>query len=435
MNRSHIALAALLLAAPAPAQERALPVVRPVRENLTQAIPLVGSVEPLQVVEIVPRITGYLQTVAVDIGDVVVRGQLVAEVDAPELEAMRAKAGFHRIEARAQLSRAEAGVADAKALALDRTLAIKVREASLAGRRADLDVYHAEAQVVALEVARKRALFERGAVTQEVLEEVEGRLAMAKARGLAAEAAIESALAEVEASKARQAAAYAAVRTAEADVVAAGAAADTAGAEYERVEVLVAFKSLVCPFEQAIVTERRLHTGAHVMADADAVCVLMEVSRVRVVLSVPERNAAQVRAGMPVRLVFDADGIDPIEGMLTRTSGALDPRTRTLRAEVELLNPDGQLLPGMFCHGEVSVREVEDALTLPGGAIRSDSAGNFVWVVEGGKVRRTPVTLGLDDGRVAEVLSGLEGDEQVIAGNIGGLREGDAIRALEGGGQ
>lgn len=419
---------------------RELPVVLPERADLVRRARLIGSVEPLQEAAIVPRVTGYLSTVEVEVGDVLTRGAAIAGISAPELEDENRKAVARELEARAQVTSAEAGVTDAQAMVLDRQEAVHVKEGAIEQREAELQVCMAEGHVFELEVARKRGLLERGAATAEEVEEAEGRLAVAVARASAARAAIRIAKAEVAAAGARLEAARAGVGTSEAGLAAAEAGVQTAAAEVRRTETLLGFTQLSCPFEQGVVTSRLLHPGAHVLADESVVCRVMDVTTVRVVLAVPERQAAGMRAGLSVVLTFDTEGVSPVQASITRTSGALDIRTRTLRVEVEVPNPERHLLPGMFCRGEVTVSESKGALTLPAGAIRTEKDGqggrrSFVWILKDGAARRAPVELGLDDGLRVEVLSGLTGSEQVVAGNVGGLTEGDAVKPVGGGGR
>lgn len=433
-------LAALPNAAAQDRAPRTLPVVSPERADLARHARLIGSVEPLQSVSIVPRVTGYLSAVEVDVGDVLGRGDLIARISAPELDAELRRAETGRLEAKAGVTSAEAGVTDAEAMVMDREQAVTVQRGVVQQREAELEVCLAESHVYELELARKRGLFERDAATTEEIDEAEGRLAVAVARGSAAEAAIRIANAEVAAAGARLDAAKAGVGSAEAFLAAAKAGVETADAEVRRAEVLLGFTQLVCPFQEGLVTRRLLHPGAHVQADESMICTVMDISTVRVVLAVPERYTAEMRAGLPVVLTFDTEGVAPVEGSITRAAGALDVRTRTMRVEVEVPNPERHLIPGMFCRGDVLVRESKGALTLPGSAIRtaSDADGNkqnFVWILKDGRAARATVELGLDDGLLVEVLSGLSGDEQVVSGNVGGLTAGDSVKPAGGSGR
>jgi RND family efflux transporter MFP subunit len=140
---------------------------------------------------------------------------------------------------------------------------------------------------------------------------------------------------------------------------------------------------------------------------------------------------SRVLPGSPVTLVIDSRAEEPIRAEVTRRAAALDVTTRTMRVEVELDNASGRLLPGMFCHALIEVAQREDAMTLPGATIRTAGKQDFVFVVEGGRVARRDVQLGMDNGILVEVASGLSGDEQVVVGQVAGLQEGDAVEVQE----
>ena len=106
-----------------------------------------------------------------------------------------------------------------------------------------------------------------------------------------------------------------------------------------------------------------------------------------------------------------------------------------LREIARFDNEAGRFLPGMFCHVRLVLERSAAALVLPGSAVRADAEGPFVFVVEEGVVRARRVELGIDDGLRVEVLEGLAGGEQVVNGNVGGLRDGERVRAVEGAGQ
>ena len=119
----------------------------------------------------------------------------------------------------------------------------------------------------------------------------------------------------------------------------------------------------------------------------------------RVVVSVPEMYAAAVDPGDPVLIRLQALGGKEIEGKVARTSWTLDPRTRTLRAEIDVPNPRGRSGRASTSMRPSSSRSIADALTVPDSPplVRQDARAYCVAVVDGRAVRK-PVTLGLDDG-------------------------------------
>jgi multidrug efflux pump subunit AcrA (membrane-fusion protein) len=131
------------------------------------------------------------------------------------------------------------------------------------------------------------------------------------------------------------------------------------------------------------------------------------------------------------------------KGTITRVSRSLDPVTRTMRAEVEIENADGDLTPGMFGTAEVIVESLPNVITVPASAIvrKGESEGDvevfIVANVEGegeerhGVLRAVKVTLGIDDGKEVEIRSGLKGDELVVARGASVMRPDDAVLAIE----
>ena len=432
--RAGLLLAAALGGAPAALQSpsaRAVQVVSPARSDLEREVPVVGTVLPLQSATVMPRVTGYLERVAVEEGDRLAAGELIARVAVPELDAGREVAAAVLQEAEALVLGRRAMVDDARAMVDDRAQALAVAHERVRLREAELAVAQAEVALHEVDVARKRRLFADRAATPEEVEEAEGLLAMSRAGAEAAEAMVGMARAETRAAEARLAATRSGVATAEAQVSAAEAAVATGRAELARVEAMLGFAVLRCPYPEGLVTRRHLDEGALVEAGMSAVATIVDASRVRVLVQVPERETPLVRAGTPVRLRFDGIPGSPVLAEVTRTAGALDTNTRTMRAEVVLDNAEGRFLPGMFCHARMALERRPGALTLPGSAVRAGAEDeSYVLVARDGRVGRVDVELGLDDGLVVEIRAGLAGGEQVIDGGVAGLRVGDAVRGI-----
>jgi len=154
----------------------------------------------------------------------------------------------------------------------------------------------------------------------------------------------------------------------------------------------------------------------------------------------------RVPVGSRARVLVRAYRDEPIEGTVSRTSWALNVTSRTLRAEIDLHNPDGQLLPGMYAYADViiehpNVRAVpEAALTYVGDRI-------YCWLHDDGKARRVEVRTGISDGEWIEVTSlerpvtskadhpwtPVTGAESVILGDLSILADGAAVQVVPGG--
>jgi RND family efflux transporter MFP subunit len=189
-------------------------------------------------------------------------------------------------------------------------------------------------------------------------------------------------------------------------------------------ETWLAYATIAAPFS-GTVTERLVHPGAFVSAaERTPLFEVVDRSTLRGVVDVPESDAPHVKVGVTsVRVVIPEVGARP--GVVSRAAAALDPKTRTLRIEVDLPN-DGALLPGMYGHAALVLERHETALVLPRAAV----SGGAVFVVTGGKVAKRVVTLGLDDAKSVEILGGIEAADAVASRALG-LQDGALVTATE----
>jgi RND family efflux transporter MFP subunit len=161
------------------------------------------------------------------------------------------------------------------------------------------------------------------------------------------------------------------------------------------------------------------------------VVAIATLSPVRVYVDVPQADAPYVKDGDQTVVTIAEYGGRRFTGQVTRHPQALTAGTRTMLVEVDLPNEDGVLLPGMYAQVDVALTGRRSALRIPDDVLIFRGGKTFVPVVEGDKLRVVEVTLGYDDGRTSEVLTGLEGDEQ-IALNVGQTaKDGELVAVRE----
>ena len=151
---------------------------------------------------------------------------------------------------------------------------------------------------------------------------------------------------------------------------------------------------------------------------------------VRIVVSVPEMYATEVDAGDRALIRLQAGAGKGFEGAVTRTSWALDAKSRTLRTEIDIKNSAGTLRPGLYAYATIIVEEHANVLSVPTSALVRQDSSTFCVAIAGGKVVRKPVTVGLDDGTLAEILTGLNGDEQIVKTYASSLVDGQHVEFL-----
>jgi HlyD family secretion protein len=371
------------------------------------------------------KVSGYLTELNVDIGKVVKQDEVLGGIAVPEM-VMREKIKEAMIK---QLQAAERGkakqlrVAEANVLAYD----AKINEAKA-------EVIKAEANLTAARVERDRAidLVNQRAVADRLLDEMKKKYDAANAEKAAAEAAEASAQADLEVGKAQ-------VEAARADHQAAQAAIEMAQREKDELTELLKYARLKAPFE-GVVTVRNVDKGDLVRdtpsgsgKNAAPLFVISQVHKVRVRVPVPERDAPLAGAGDKARITLQALPGEIFEGKVSRVAGAMDPQTRTMLVEIDLDNPEGKLLPGMFGQAIITLEPPRERIHLPAAAVRYDEKGkSYVYVVNSAdEVSVVEVRTGLDDGEQIEITDGLTGGEKIVGPLLHRLESGDKVRVSE----
>ena len=137
----------------------------------------------------------------------------------------------------------------------------------------------------------------------------------------------------------------------------------------------------------------------------------------KVEFNLTERLINSVLPGDEVKIRFLTLPGREFTGIITTVSPAPDPRTGVFPAEAVLENAEGTLKPGLFADVELVVADSTGNLVIPQGALLEEGTEDYVYIVQGGRARRKPVSLGLSNGEKVEVLSGLsETDFLVVKG-------------------
>jgi RND family efflux transporter MFP subunit len=223
------------------------------------------------------------------------------------------------------------------------------------------------------------------------------------------------------------------VASAQAELSAAQQQLQMAEANQRQYAALSDYSRIVAPFA-GVVTARYADTGALVAAGTSSstqampVVRLAQISKLRLVLPIPESLAGQIHLGDPVKVHVQALNQD-IEGKVSRFADSLDLQTRTMQTEIDFENRDGRLIPGMYAETRLSLREEKNALTVPLEAVaRSGDDATVLAVNAQNILEERHVKLGLEDNSHVEVLSGLSDQDRVVIGNRSEFRNGQKIQ-------
>ena len=328
-------------------------VVKVMSKTLSITTRLPGELQAYEAVAIFPRVTAYVDSISVDRGTRVRSGQIMARLVAPELPAQRAEA-----QSKVQAAEAQRAEAEAK-LASDQSTFDRLKSAS------------ATPGVVAgndLEVAQR---------------------------------AVDADRAKVEAMR---------------------GSAEAAKSALKSITEIESYLEVRVPFD-GVVTERNVHPGSLVgpATSNPATTVPMvrveKISKLRLVIPVPEKYAAGINTGTKVDFTVPAFPNQTFTGTVARIAHSVDVKTRTMPVELDVDNADGWLTAGMFPEVIWPVKRTERTLFVPASAVARTTEATFVIRIRDGNTEWVNVQTGEQDGKSIEVFGGLrEGDEVAVRG-------------------
>ena len=212
---------------------------------------------------------------------------------------------------------------------------------------------------------------------------------------------------------------------------------DEAGARLEELRINLENTVMVSPVD-GFIGRRYLDPGAYVTSNT-AVVSVVDISLVRLVANLVERDLRLVEEGVRARIGVDAFPGESFGGRVARIAPVLDPATRTAEIEIEVPNPDFRLKPGMYARVSLVVGNKSQALVVPREAvvIRTSARGVFRVDAAGGSATAQFVSLviGLEDELHVEVVEGLSEGDRVVTTGAAGLQHGDPILLADAGGR
>ena len=183
------------------------------------------------------------------------------------------------------------------------------------------------------------------------------------------------------------------------------------------------------PFD-GVITERNVHPGALVGPSGDVPMLRIEkVSRLRVVLPVPENYVSGMVPGAKVTFTVPAFPGEKFTGTIARIPDSLDVKTRTMPVELDVMNPSGHLAPGMYPEVEWPVRRGHPTLFVPTSAVARTNEKRFVVRVRDGKTEWIDVQPSLTSGSLIEVFGDLREGDLVAVKGTDELRPGTSVNA------
>jgi RND family efflux transporter MFP subunit len=356
----------------------AVSVIHPKPGAVKDEVVLPGNIQAFTDSPIYARSSGYLKQWNVDIGGHVKAGQVLATIEAPELDQ--------------QVRQAQATIQQAQA-SLDQAIANQQQ-----GK--------ANEEIARVTAERWKNLVAKGAVSRQENDQYQAQYQAQVANLNALEQAIAAARSNITVSE----------------------------ANLGRLQEMQNYETVKAPFE-GIITARNIDVGALINAGnggaAQELFHMASTAKLRVYVSVPQADSRAAVPGLKSYLTLSEFPGRRFPGELVRTAGAIDPATRTLLTEVDVDNASGELRPGAYAEVHLMIPEGSRSLILPVSVLIFRSEGLRVGVVrDGNKAELVPVILGKDYGNEVEVVSGIAENDAVIANPSDSLSSGATVQVV-----
>ncbi len=357
--------------------------------ELNRQLRLPGELLPFEDVAIYAKVQSFVETITVDRGSMVKRGQLLARLRAPELDTQRR-------EAEARVSAVGSQRVEAQA-----------RVASIRAQRIE-----AEARLASDEATFKR--LKAASATPGVVAGNDVEIA---------ERTVESGRARVQALNETERAAQAQVKTFDENERGLKEAVRSASN-------IEAYLRITAPFD-GVITERNSHPGSLATPTGTPMLRLQQVSRLRLVVAVPETEIAGINPGAKLNFTLPAFPGETFSGTVSRNSRSLDAKTRTMPIELDVANTKGKLAPGMFPEVQWPTRRPQPSLFVPPTAIATTTERSFVIRIRDGVAEWVDVKRGASMNQkgvdLAEVFGELAAGDTIAARGTDELRAGTKV--------
>lgn len=352
------------------------------RGDISHVLTLAGQFQPYQVVDVHPKVSGYMAHINVDIGDVVHQGQTIAVLEVPELKAQLQQTVFQLKQSQEEISRAQHEI-----------------------NRAEAEHAAVHSQYDRLKQA---AAVRPGLIAQQELDD-------AQAKDLSSEA-------QVDAAKAAMAAAQ--------------EHAGSAQADNDRVQALHNYTKVTAPLD-GVVIWRYADTGALIQGGTNSNSQDLPIVRIsqsnllRLRIPVPEDDVRYVRTGDALQVRVDALGRS-LTGKIVRSTRDVNFETRAMETEVDVPNADLSISPGMYANTMLQLAHVQNVVTIPVEALVLNGNQETVYALDSNNhIEIRNVTVGLQGSKLAQVTQGLQSGDRVVVGGQDKYQAGESVSPIE----
>jgi RND family efflux transporter MFP subunit len=201
---------------------------------------------------------------------------------------------------------------------------------------------------------------------------------------------------------------------------------DVARANYEAARQQVELTSPI----SGVLTDVAVNIGQSAPLGA-ALATVAQVDKMRLTIFVDTRSTSYLRVGQEAQITVEALDNARVEGEITDIARSADPETRLIRVELQIGNSRRRLKPGMFARAEIVVAELNKVLVVPREAVFSAEGIMKVYVVEGDRAKERSIEIGESNLELVQVISGLSENDRVIVLGRNQVSDGSLVKIVE----
>jgi len=388
----------------------------------TSELALPGNIEAIQTTPVSARTNGYLCRWYADIGDRVKAGQLLAEIDTPEIDQQLQQTRANLAQAHANLGQAEANLSQAitnmqytrvtyerwRYLASQHVVSDQDRDQTWEAynaAKANVDAMRATVNVAKAAIAANEANVRQLMALQGFKRVYAPFAGIISARNVEVGSLINAGGGS--------------------NVSSSTGAASNVGSSTN-----VSTSTGAPPTGAMIPGRGAAQISPGIPSAGGGLFQIARIDTLRIYINVPQTFSSAIKTGQKVETNVREFPEDKFTGLVARTTNALDPASRTLLAEVRIANPDYKLLPGMYATVKISVAQAEPPIRIPATAlvIRADGP-QVVTVTKDQTAHFQNVAIGRDYGNELDISSGIEPGATLVVNVTDALHEGVSVRA------
>ena len=364
-----------------------------IRRDLPEFVEATGSLAGDEQTDVAPQTSGKVVEVGVDIGSAVRRGQMLVKLDDAELKLRVNQAQAQVEQAKAAVRQAEEKIGLRSGQSFEPTRVAEVAAAKVAYDLAEKNLKRAEKLIESGDVSRSFYDQQR-AQRDQLKEQYDSAVAQARQN-------------------------YAAVEVARTNVA-------NAEAQLALARKSLSYAVIPAPID-GFVSERTADLGEYV-SPTQKVATIVRTNPLRVRIDIPEQAIPEVHVGQSVSATTSAWPDKSFSGRIARIAPSVTANSRTLTVEAEIDNSSGALKPGQFATVRILQPRPVPAVLVPAKAVTTDAGVSRVFVIKDGHAEQRLVQLGVTEGDLIQLKSGVAADEKVATSNLEQLADGIPVR-------